>query len=174
MRNLVNITNTGDLRYLLDVDELPDNYPVGELKPIMENIYREDEELQGKTYYQSYIDENRYIIKLKRKLIAINYIKKFIQLRFIDNVERLNKEFKLKIKSIKDADIAEKHIIQQLEIKKTKQNNSEKKQVHNFGKMVADIEYYTGVNTYNSTVAQFRRHEQIKNQIIAERKKRNG
>lgn len=188
MRNLVNILNTQDLRYLLDVNELPDNYPVEELVPVIDIIMREDEKLTGTNYYTSFFKTSDYAFRDRATLVAITGIQELILCGYHEEAEEQKKEWKLTGKKYDDLDLAAKRIIQKLDIENMKSlckvcggkesdnicdhcggDGKEPKVIHSFGKMCANINYALKINPKDATVAEFREYEKMAKQLTAEK-----
>lgn len=195
MRNLVNLFNTNDLRYLLDVDELPENYDVSGLFDIYEDIMIEDDELRGDRLYADFIEESAYANKKKIKLTAIIAIQELenCTLFFPDLKEKVDyysKQFKIKERTYEDRERACKRIIQDIQIQALKNlcpvcggenknckscegTGKVKNNKLDYGGLIADINHYTGVRLIDPTVAEYRRHEKYMKAEIKQRKQQH-
>lgn len=172
MKKLVDIFNTNDLRYLLYVEVLPEQYPTEELVPIFDDILKEYEELRGDRFYSNFLEESFFALKDRIKLISLYTIQENLLCGQTDNAIKIIDEFKYKIKNYQDCDMQIKHIMQKLQVKAMKEDEKDNSK-QSYGSMCADIEYYTGVKCDDkTTVSTYCRHKQRMDLIIKDRQKK--
>jgi len=160
MIRFVNLLNTRDVRWILDVQELPDNYQGEDLKPIIEQLMIEDEKLSGNNYYTSFIEDEDYKLKEESKIIAYTTFQMCLSNGLIEESEKIKTAWKFKIKTWEDANNKVLNLQQKLKTHefKNKKENKETTQL-NYGAMIANLVYFLKITPYDMTVAQFRAHE---------------
>jgi hypothetical protein len=169
MLNLVEILNSNDLRFLLKVDELPENYNTEYLIPVLDAILKEDEQLTGTNYYTNFLEDKSILGKDKDKLIAIRGIRELLFLGEKEKVSKHSKTFKLRIETLKDCEKAQNRIIQKLQIRAVKEQEKKEGKA-SFGAMCARVNIALKINPKDATVAEFREYENL----IKQQSKDNG
>jgi len=173
MINFVNLLNSKDARWILNLDEFewPEKYDGEDLKPIVEKIMLEDETLSGNMYYSNYIEDEDYKAREESKIIAYTTFQTFLTADFIDYAEEVKKAWRFKVNTWEEANNKVLNIQQKLKIHAMK-NSSESNKGDtklNYGAMIANLVYHLKITPYLMTVAQFRAHELQVKQLTAKK-----
>jgi len=174
-RYLINMESFPEkYRYLLDENDLPKEYPVENLSPIIDDILYEFEKLRGDRFYTSFMEEKHWEFQNKAKLKALEALEMIIRCKDLDSAIAIIDQWKFPIKTYQDVIREHNSITQRLQIKAMKEYGKEHVK-QSYGAMIADINHYTGVELNNkTTVAAYCRHEKIMKDIIAERNKKKS
>ena len=164
MRNLVEIWKTNDLRWLLKVKELPENYDTEYLIPVLDDIMFEDEKLTGNKYYTNFLRKSNFATKDAAKLVVLRGCYTLLQCGYKEQALNLLKQIKIKADSLDKVDFEMKRLTQQLQVRAMK-DAGKKKEALSFGTMCANIsdklENVSIKEVRDSTVAEYRGYEQI-------------
>jgi len=164
MRNLVELYNDSDLRWLLDVNVLPENYDTEYLIPVLDQIIFEDEELSGNKFYTNFLRKSDFAVKEASKLVVLRGCYTLLISGYKESAIELLKQIKISADTSDKVDFEMKRLTQQLQVRAMKDGNK-KKEKTNFGKLCAMIStQLEGVSIKDvraSTVAEFRGYEQI-------------
>lgn len=164
MRNLVEIFNTNDLRYLLDVDELPDDYNISKLIPVFDEILKEYEQLRGDKFYTKFIQDSDTGIREAAKLTIIRGCYELLLCGKRSEAYEILSKIKIKSRTLNELEFDMKKITQDIQIKAMKKGDK-KEEKQNFGAMCANIKMTLNIDVKDDTVAEFCEYEkQIKKQ----------
>jgi hypothetical protein len=169
MKNLVDVFNTNDLRYLLNVEVLPEQYPTEELVPIFDDILKEYEKLRGDRFYSNFLEETDYGIKQASKITVLSGCYELILCGRRQDAIDLLKQLKIKADTLKAVDFEMTRIIQQMQVQAMKESDKPKEK-QSFGAMCANINVQLNIDAKNATVAEFIQYENIIKQKIAAQK----
>lgn len=181
MQRLVSLFNSNDLRYLLDIEELPEGYDVSQLLPVIDNIFFEYEELSGKKFYSQHLKESDYKIKQESIILALTTIQECLLLDRFEDAKNINKTWKLGVKTFEQADLKVRKITQNLNVQAMKDscpdcagkdkdchtcNGTNKvKSYIDWGAMCANVNIQLKINPKDSTVAEYLHYEKTIKQM---------
>lgn len=157
MRNLVEIFNTNDLRWLLDVDVLPEDYDTEYLIPVLDDILFEYEELTGDKFYTNFLRKSDFAAKDAAKLVVLRGCYTLFICGYKKQALDLLQQMKLKADNLDKVEFEMKRITQQLQVKAMKDAGKEKVK-QSFGEMCVLMSKQLGVSIIdvrNYTVIEF-------------------
>lgn len=161
MRNLVEIFNTNDLRWLLDVDILPEEYETEYLIPVLDEIIFEYEELKKDKFYTNYLKKYDYSAKDAAKLVVLRGCSTLYALGYKEESLNLLQQIKSKSDTSEKIDREMKLLMQRLQVQSMKEAGKEKVK-QNFGELCARIKtQLPNADPRNATVAEFVGYENI-------------
>jgi hypothetical protein len=167
MYNLVEIFNTNDLRWLLYVDFLPENYDTEYLIPVLDVILFEYEELKGDKFYTNFYRKSDFITKDAAKLVLLRGCEPLFICGYKELALDLLIQMKIKADSLESVDLEMRRITQKLQIRAMKAEGK-KRGNQSFGAMCAMIKsQLPNADPQNATVAEFVGYENIIKQRAA-------
>lgn len=163
MANLIEIFNDNDLRWLLDVRELPENYDTEYLIPVLDTIIFEYESLRGDNFYTNFLRSSDFATKDAAKLVVLRGCYTLIACGYKEAAQELLSQIKVSADSMENVDFEMKRITQQLQVKAMKDARKQKEKT-NFGELCANFSKQLGVSIKDvreSTVAEFVGYEKM-------------